>query len=138
MLSSGTRSPEPNPRWGASDDLGARQSCQHSPHERASITERVDRNLDLPVTLQAIERILNPIDWDRTSTGRPGRPNDRVVSFKTQYAILTPGHRSDRLALYRSKKGSGIRHLLPAPHVLRRHFVPRLFPGRHFLTKSVR
>lgn len=41
------------------DDFGTRELLEHSPDEGAAIPDGLNRDLDLPVTLDAVQRFLN-------------------------------------------------------------------------------
>lgn len=75
--------PQPDARWGSSTDhLRFGQLTQDSTDEGAPVANRVDRNLDLSVCFETIERMLNPLHGNGLAGGRPPRSNHDVVALQ--------------------------------------------------------
>lgn len=58
------------------------------------MADRVDRDLDLSVGFETIERVLNPAHRDGLAGGGAPGSNQHLVALEAEHAVWATGHRS--------------------------------------------
>src|SRR5437764_4470150 len=97
-------------RGGLRGNFGARKLPQYCADEGASMADGGNRDLDVAISFETVDRVLDPGNRDGLPIRRAARRNDNLIAFEFEHPIRSTGDGLELLALKRGQEPPSVRH----------------------------